>query len=78
MFIWLARIYKLLLRMASAGLSAADTLASCKGMFAITYTVLHIFTQFGMFIMKNAYVPDGGNEGGGPLPLAFQCLIFMV
>ena len=37
MFIWLAPIYKLLLRMASAVLSAADTLASYKGMFAITY-----------------------------------------
>ena len=42
MFIWLAPIYKLLLRMASAVLSAADTLASYKGMFAITYIGFYV------------------------------------
>ena len=30
----------------------------------MTYTVLQMFTQFCLFIMKNAYVPEGGNEEG--------------
>ena len=28
------------------------------------YIVLHIFTQCGLFIMQNVYVPEGWNEGG--------------
>ena len=40
---------------------------------------LQMFTQFGLFMMKNACVPEGENEGGrGPLPLAIQCLILMI
>ena len=27
------------------------------------YTVLQMFRQFCLFMMQNAYVPEGGNEG---------------
>jgi hypothetical protein len=37
-----------------------------------------MFTQFALFIIQNAYFPEGGNERGGPLPLAFQYLILMI
>ena len=43
-----------------------------------TNTVLQKYTQFCLFLLSNAYIPEGGNEGGKPLPLAFQYLIFMV
>ena len=39
------------------------------------YTVLHIFTQFGLFMMK---MPMFLREGGGALPLAFQYLNFII
>ena len=29
-----------------------------------TYTLLQKYTQFFLFMMQNAYVPEGGNEGG--------------
>ena len=28
------------------------------------YTLLQIFRQFSLFMIQNAYVPEGGNEGG--------------
>ena len=28
------------------------------------YTLYHMFTQFCLFMMQNAYVPEGGNERG--------------
>ena len=28
------------------------------------YAVLQMYTQFGLFMMQNAYVPEDGNEGG--------------
>ena len=30
----------------------------------VMYTVLQMFRQFGLFIVKNAYVPEGGTERG--------------
>ena len=30
----------------------------------VIYTVLQKYTQFCLFMMSNAYVPEGGNEGG--------------
>ena len=42
-----------------------------------TYTVLHIFAQFGLFMMYNAYVPVGGNERGrGATPTPTSISIF--
>ena len=41
------------------------------------HTVLQMFTQFCLFLLKMFRRP-GIREGGKPLPLAFQYLIFMV
>ena len=33
-------------------------------MVSTIYTLSHMFTQFCLFMMLNAYVLEGGNEGG--------------
>ena len=32
--------------------------------YSSTYTLLQMFRQFCLFMMQNAYVPEGRNEGG--------------
>ena len=46
--------------------------------FWALHSLLQMFTQFCLFTIENAYVPEAENEGGKPLPLVFQYLIFMV
>ena len=37
-----------------------------------------MFAQGKLFIEVNAYVPEGGKEGGLPLPPAFQYLTLII
>ena len=40
--------------------------------------ILELYHRVACLLNKNAYVAESGNEGGEPLPLAFQNLILMI
>ena len=59
------------------GKAACDRMAAdCARYTSLCCKCLHSFACF--YCKMPKYVPEGGNEGGKPLPLAFQYLIFMI